>query len=349
LRLGRGPNGSGGAGGAGGGGVAVEVPQPAAPPRKAPLDPRGFKFSVVIPVFNSEPLVGTTIDRTVAFFEAQGFTYEIVLVNDGSTDNSWDVLRVAVERYTHVRAVNLLRNYGQHNANLCGLRHATGDYIITMDDDLQNPPEEIIHLINEAMTGPDVVFGKYRQKQAASHRALGSKAIGLVNRRIFGQPHDLTVSNFRILRRDVVDRISESRTAFPYVTGQALLYSNKQTNVDVEHAPRAVGKSTYSTVRIAKLVLRILFSYSLFPLRLSALIGFVISALSFAIGAAFIVHHFVDGSTVQGFTSVIVLLAFFNGVVIMMLSMLGEYVLRTLRQVTETESYHVLEEIGGNA
>ena len=96
-------------------------------------------------------------------------------------------------------------------------------------------------------------------------------------------------------------------------------------------------------------MLRILFSYSLFPLRLSALVGFVISALSFAIGAGFIVHHFIDGSEVQGYTSIIVLLAFLNGVIIMMLSMLGEYVLRTLRQVTETESYHVLEEIGGNA
>ena len=218
-----------------------------------------------------------------------------------------------------------------------------------MDDDLQNPPEEIIHLINEAMTGPDVVFGKYRHKQAPSHRALGSKAIGLVNRRIFGQPHDLTVSNFRILRRDVVERICESRTAFPYITGQALLYSNRQTNVDVEHAPRPVGKSTYSTLRIAKLVLRILFSYSLFPLRVSALVGFVTSALSFLIGIAFVIRHYIDGSSVQGWTSLIVIISFFNGVIIMMLSMLGEYVLRTLRQVTETESYHVLEEIGGNA
>ena len=324
--------------------------QAVAPRTKAPLDPRGFKYSVVIPVFNSEPLVGTTIDRTVAFFEGQGFAYEIVLVNDGSTDNSWDVLCDAVERHSHVRAVNLLRNYGQHNANLCGLRHATGDYVVTMDDDLQNPPEEIIHLINEAMTGPDVVFGKFRRKQAAGHRTLGSKAIGIINRRIFGQPHDLTVSNFRILRRDVVDRICESRTAYPYITGQALLYSNRQTNVDVEHAPRAVGKSTYSTIRIAKLVLRILFSYSLFPLRLSALIGFVISALSFAIGARR--SSCTTSSTAptsQGWTSLIVLIAFFNGVIIMMLSMLGEYVLRTLRQVTETESYHVLEEIGGNA
>ena len=158
------------------------------------------------------------------------------------------------------------------------------------------------------------------------------------------------MSNFRILRRDVVDRICASRSAYPYITGQALLYSSRPANVDVEHAPRAVGKSTYSPIRIAKLVLRILFSYSLFPLRLSAAIGFFISALSFAVGVGFVdpaLHRQTQAS--QGWTTLIVLLSFFNGVIIMMLSMLGEYVLRTLRQVTETESYHVLEEIGGDA
>jgi hypothetical protein len=189
------------------------------------------------------------------------------------------------------------------------------------------------------------VFGQFRHKEAAAHRTVGSKVIGLLNRRIFGQPPDLVVSNFRILRRDVVDRICTSRSAYPYITGQALLYSSKPANVEVEHAPRPAGKSTYSPIRLAKLVLRILFSYSLFPLRLSAAIGFFISALSFAVGVGFALHHFIAGSSVEGATTIIVLLSFLNGVIIMMLSMLGEYVLRTLRQVTETESYHVLDEI----
>ena len=313
------------------------------------LDAHRFTYSVVIPVFNSEQIVATTIDRTVAFFEEQGFSYEVILVNDGSTDGSWDVVREAAEHYTHVRAFNLLRNYGQHNANLCGLRHAVGHYIITMDDDLQNPPEEIIHLIDAAMAGPDVVFGKFRHKEATSRRKWGSKVIGLLNRRIFGQPADLVVSNFRILRRDVVDRISASRSSFPYITGQALLYCNRPANVDVEHSPREVGASNYSPVRIARLVLRILFSYSLFPLRLSAFIGFFISVLSFAVGVGVLVHHAIVGSQVAGWTSITVLISFFNGVIIMMLSMLGEYVLRTLRQVTDMEPYHVLEEVGTDA
>lgn len=331
-------------------GALLRISNPAAAPvAPAPLDMRGFMYSVVIPVFNSEPIVGTTIERTVAFFEGQGLSYEIVLVNDASTDGSWEVLRTAAARYPHVRAVNLLRNYGQHNANLCGMRRAKGDYIVTMDDDLQNPPEEIIHLIEKAMTGPDVVFGKFRHKQASAHRTLGSKAINMINRRVFHQPADLTVSNFRILRRDVVDRICKSRSAYPYITGQALLYSNRPANVEVEHAPRGAGKSTYSPVRIAKLVLRILFSYSLFPLRFSAVIGFLTSVLSFAIGVAFIVHHVVTHATVAGWTSLIVLMAFFNGVIILMLSMLGEYMLRTLQQVTEMEPYHVVEELGADS
>jgi glycosyltransferase involved in cell wall biosynthesis len=313
------------------------------------LDPHRFTYSVVIPVYNSEQIVATTIDRTVAFFESRGFSYELILVNDGSTDHSWDLLKRAATHYPHVYAANLLRNYGQHNANLCGFRRATGDYVITMDDDLQNPPEEIIHLIERAMTGPDVVFGQFRQKAAPAGRNLGSKVIGLINRRIFGQPPDLVVSNFRILRRDVVDRICTSRSAYPYITGQALLYSSSPANVEVEHAPRGAGKSNYSPLRIAKLVLRILFSYSLFPLRLSAAIGALISVLSFAIGIGFMVRHFLGNSRVEGVTTIIVLLSFLNGVIILMLSMLGEYVLRTLRQVTETESYHVLEELGSNA
>ncbi len=310
------------------------------------LDERAYTYSVVIPVFNSAGIVGETIDRTVAFFERESFKYEIILVNDGSADGSWQVLRDKAAQYEHVRAVNLLRNYGQHNANLCGMRASHGDYVITLDDDLQNPPEEIIHLIREAMHDRDVVFGQFRRKQAAAHRTLGSRLMGLLNRRIFGQPADLVVSNFRILRRDVVDRICSSRSAYPYITGQALLYSSNRSNVLVEHAPRPVGKSNYSLLRISRLVLRILFSYSSFPLRFSAAIGFAISGVSLVAGLVLVVRGLVSSSNVAGWTSVVVLLAFFNGVVIAMLSMLGEYVVRTLNQVTAQEPYHVVEQVG---
>jgi polyisoprenyl-phosphate glycosyltransferase len=311
------------------------------------MDRTAFTYSVVIPVFNSEAIVGETIDRVIGFFEDAGLKFELILINDGSRDGSWRIVKERAVAHSHIIALNLLHNSGQHKANLAGLREATGDYVITMDDDLQNPPDQIGLLIDEAMTGKDAVFGKFERKQAAGYRALGSKAIGLINRRIFGQPPDLTVTNFRILRRDVVDRICASRTAYPYITGQALLYSSNRSNVTVRHDPRPVGDSSYGFLRIAKLVATILFSYSSFPLRLAALFGFLVSAFAFVIGVTYLILGAVGTTRVEGWTSLIVLLAFFNGVTIALLSMLGEYTIRTLNSVSANEPYHVVERVGG--
>ncbi len=310
-----------------------------------PTEPALFTYSVVVPVFNSVDVVGTTIDRISQVFEEAGLRYQVVLVNDGSKDGSWDLIASRARSSQHVVALNLLKNYGQHHANLAGMREATGDYVITMDDDLQNPPDQALLLIAEAMKGHDVVFGRFERKQAPGYRRIGSKLISMVNRRIFAQPPGLAVSNFRILRRDVVDRICESRTAHPYITGQALIYSNNPADVLVRHEARPVGKSNYGLARILALVFAILFSYSLVPLRAGALIGFVVALGSFLLGVFYLVRApFVD-SPVAGWTTIAVLLAFFNGVVIALLSMLGEYVVRTLNAVSALNTYHVTERV----
>lgn len=309
------------------------------------LDPRQFTYSVVIPVYNSEQIVGTTVDRVVEVFTEAGLDHEVILVNDGSPDGSWDVIAEKARTLPSVVALDMLQNYGQHHANLAGLRESTGDYVITMDDDLQNPPDQALLLIAEAMTGKDVVFGQFETKQAAGYRRLGSKMIGAMNRRIFAQPDDLVVSNFRILRRDVVNRICSSQTAYPYITGQALLYSRKRSNVTVRHEPRAVGKSNYSMVRILRLVLTILFSYSSYPLRLAATVGFGISAVSFLLGTFYLLAGLFGHTRVQGWTTTVVLLSIFNGFTIALLSMLGEYVVRTLNAVSAQDSYHVTSRV----
>ena len=314
---------------------------------RAPKDPHQFTYSVVVPVYNSAAIVGETIDTIVKEFEAQGLALELILVNDGSSDNSWQVISDKARAASNIVAVNLLRNYGQHNANMAGFREATGDYVITMDDDLQNPPDQVRLLIDEAMRGRDVVFARFETKQAAGYRRLGSKLIGMMNRRIFGQPTDLVVSNFRILRRDVVDRICASRTAHPYITGQALQYSSNRSNVLVRHDPRKVGASSYSMTRILKLVFTILFSYSSFPLRLAATGGFVFAVLSFLLGAVYFVRGLVTDTAIPGWTTLVVLLSVFNGVTIGMLSMLGEYVVRTLNAVSAQETYHVVARVSG--
>jgi glycosyltransferase involved in cell wall biosynthesis len=315
-------------------------------PDRPLLDRREFTYSVVIPVYNSEQLVGQTIDRVVEVFEKAGLSYELILVNDGSPDRSWEVVADRARRTPHVVALNLLKNYGQHYANLAGFREAKGDYVITMDDDLQNPPDQVLVLIDAAMDGPDVVFGKFDRKQAAGYRRIGSRLINMINRRIFGQPTDLAVSNFRILRRDVVDRICGSRTAHPYITGQALMYSSNRANVLVRHEPRSVGKSNYNLVRILRLVFTIMFSYSSYPLRAAALGGFALSALSFVLGAFYLLRAiFVADTRVEGWTTLVVLVSAFSGFIIALLSMVGEYVVRTLNTVGSEDSYHVVERV----
>ena len=314
-------------------------------PLDDPADRASYTYSVVIPVFNSEQIVGDTVDQVVAVYTAAGLDHEVILVNDGSRDGSWDVIAEKARTIPHVVAIDLLHNYGQHHANLVGLRESTGDYVITMDDDLQNPPDQALLLIDEAMTGKDVVFGQFERKQAAGYRRLGTRAISAMNRRIFGQPPDLEVSNYRILRRDVVDRICASQTAYPYITGQALIYSRNRSNVMVRHEPRRVGSSNYSLVRILRLVLTILFSYSSFPLRFAAGVGFAIAVLSFLLGGIYVLLGVLGETQVQGWTTLVVLLSIFNGFTIAMLSMLGEYVVRTLNTVSSQERYHVVARV----
>ena len=312
-----------------------------------PFDSSDFTYSIVIPVYNSAPLVGHTVDRVVEVFDEAGLSYEVILVNDGSHDTSWDVIADRARRHERVTAINLLRNYGQHRANLAGFREATGDYVITMDDDLQNPPEEALKLIEKAMHGHDVVFGEFDRKQAAGYRRIGSRMISAVNRRIFLQPAGLVVSNHRILHRSVVDRINASRNAHPYITGQALMYSSNRANVTVRHEPREVGKSNYSFVRILTLVLTILFSYSSWPLRAAALGGFLVAGLSFVLGAFYLLSALWRDTQVEGWTTLVVLVSIFGGITIALLSMLGEYVVRTLDAVSEVDSYHISEKVTG--
>jgi glycosyltransferase involved in cell wall biosynthesis len=300
-----------------------------------------YKYSAVIPVFNSEAIVGDTIDRTVAFFEAHRFDYELIMVNDGSADGSWEVVRARAEANPHIIAIDLLRNYGQHNAVFCGLQHSTGDYAITLDDDLQNPPEEIIHLIEQILEGYDVVFGRFRIKEHVGYRRAGSRVIALVNRRVFHYPKDLAITNFRIIHRDVVERMINYRTSYPYIQGLALMFSSKRANVWVEHQPRPVGKSNYNWWRIGSLVMRILFNYSAFPMHAVTTIGVIVSVFSLLLGLFFVLRAVFVGVSVPGWTTVVVLLSFFNGINLIIMSMLGEYIIRLVNTVSSKESYHI--------
>lgn len=302
---------------------------------------KAVKYSVVIPVYNSADIVGTTIDRTVDLFEKNNWDYEMILVNDKSHDSSWEVVSQKALANPNIVAIDLLRNYGQHTANFCGFQHATGDYVITLDDDLQNPPEEIVHLINKAKEGHDVVLGQFRQRKQAAYRCWGSRLISFVNRRMFLRHEGLVLSNFRIIRRDVVDRICAYKTAYPYITGLVLMFASNPANVLVEHAERPVGKSNYNIRRIIKLVTRILFNYSSYPLRLVTIFGMIISIISFLLGLYYLGRGLFTSVKVPGWTTLVVLISFFNGITLLLLGMLGEYLIRLINQTSWSAPYHI--------
>lgn len=284
-----------------------------------------------------------TIKRTDAFLASTGDEYEVIVVNDGSRDETWSVVEKCARTNRRIVAINLLRNYGQHTAVLCGLRHSVGDYAVTLDDDLQNPPEEIRHLLHKAAEGHDLVFGRFRKKRHAWHRRIGTWLVGVLNRRIFGKPEDLVLTNFRLIRRDVVDRICAYRTNYPYVPGLALMFATRPANVLVEHEKRESGSSQYSLLKILQLVLRILFSYSTYPLRTVSLLGGTVAAASFAFGMIILVRALLGESQVLGWASIVVLLSFFNGISMMCLAMLGEYTVRLLNQTSGHSDYHIRE------
>jgi len=301
-------------------------------------------YSVVIPVYNSANIVALVIERTRAFFVQHGLSYEIILVNDGSRDGSWPVIAAQAALHPEVTAINLLRNYGQHNAVFAGIHHSRGLHVITIDDDLQNPPEEIIHLIDAMRDGNhDLVFGRFVQKQHSLVRRLGSGLIRQMNNRIFLCPPEIVPTNFRLIRRDVVDRMLGYRTAYPYTTGLALMFAQSVGNAWVNHQERHEGQSNYNLVRIISLVLRILFNYSIWPLRLVTVTGFVIASVSFLIGVILIMRKLFDSIQIEGWTGIMVMLALLNGVIILMLGMLGEYTIRILQQMNSKETYHIKE------
>lgn len=303
------------------------------------------QYSIVIPVYNSQDLVAKTVARTRDFLQSRGMRFEIILVNDGSRDDSWQVIAELARQDPRIIAINLLHNCGQHAANLCGFRQSRGDWLVTMDDDLQNPPEEIPKLVAAGETGHDLVMGRFQRKRHAAYRRLGTRFIGRVNRAIFGHEKGLVLSNFRLIRRDVVDRICAWHGPYPYIPGLCLMYSSRRTNVEVEHHRRHSGQSNYSLRRILSLVATLLFNYSSYPLRMVAGVGMLTALLAFALGLYYLLSSVLFGSSVEGWTTLVVLLSFFNGIVITMLAMLGEYVVRIINQISTSAPYIVSERV----
>lgn len=302
-------------------------------------------YSVVIPVFNSSQSIKLVVQKTVEFFENKELNYEIILINDGSKDYSWDEIKKLSLSNRKIKSINLLKNYGQHIAMKCGLIKSKGDWVITIDDDLQNNPNEIKKLIDKANNGYDLVIGNYKEKKHNLIRRIGSKIINKLVLKIFYGGKNIKLSNFRIIKRDIIQRFLEVSYTYPYIPGLLLSLSLNASNVDVAHNERLFGKSNYTINKIVKLVFNIVFGFSLMPLNFIILLGFFFSALSFLIGAIFLFLKVISVVSVPGWTSIIVLISIFNGLIFLILGMIGQYIIKFAKPSNIHEKYFITEEI----
>jgi glycosyltransferase involved in cell wall biosynthesis len=284
-----------------------------------------IELSFVIPVYNAETTIGPVVERIHELY--RDLPIEVVLVDDGSTDGSEHACAALLERFPRtVVFLHLARNFGEHGAVLAGLNHARGRYVAILDDDGQNPPEEVRTLYRAiADGGQDVVYGRYRVKRHDVWRNLGSRFHDRVANVMLRKPPDLYLSSFKILNRFTVDEITRYKGAFPYIDGLILRTTRSLGQVEVSHRS-AEGPSTYTLRKLVHLWLNMFLNFSITPLRISALLGVATSMVSLLLLVAIVVDKlYVNPNVTHGLPTVLVVVTLFAGVQLVILGTIGEY------------------------
>jgi len=282
-------------------------------------------LSIVIPVYNGAESIGELVAALAALTIPGG--HEIVLVNDGSPDHSLAVCCTLVETASiPITLVDLARNYGEHNAVMAGLRHATGAHVITMDDDLQNPPEEVEHLLAFTQeSGRDVIYTYYDEKQHARWRNLGSRFTNWIAGFVLDKPKNFYLSSFRCMNAFVVREITRYDGPFPYVDGLILQVTQDIDRLLVHHLPRAVGRSNYTLRRLLRLWMSMFVNFSVMPLRISTLTGFALSVTG-TLGGVATIAEALFSEPPPGWASLFAAVLLLSGVQLMILGIVGEYI-----------------------
>lgn len=267
--------------------------------------------------------------------------FEIILINDGSADRSLEVLLSIFKKYDNVKVVNLSKNFGEHNAVMAGLNSAEGAYVITMDDDLQNPPEEVLKLIAEAEKGYDVIYAQYPIKKQSLFRNLGSEVNDLMARALIKKPGEMKLNSFRIMKSYVVKEVIKYKAPYPYIDGLILRVTRNIGVTTVEHRQRREGRSNYTLGKLVGLWLNGFLNFSITPLRSFIYAGFVFACSGFLFALAMIIDYLFFNSTIPGWTSLITATLVFSGVQLLSIGMIGEYIGRIFLTQNLTPQYVV--------
>lgn len=305
-------------------------------------------ISIVSPVYRGEKMVSELVRRIVKNVETITPDYEIILVNDASPDNSWFEIEKECSRNTKVKGINLSRNFGQHYAITAGLNYAKGEWVVVMDCDLQDRPEEIPNLYKKTQEGWDIVYASRIERKDSFFKKLSSQIFHSIYSWLSGMKTDKSIANFGIYHSKVIkafNTMNEVARAF----GSLLSYVGfKTTAIEVEHSDRFEGKSSYSIYKLLKLSFDVIISNSNKPLRMAVALGFIMASLSFVIAIYNIIAHQIGFIKLEGFTTTVFSIWFVGGLILTVSGILGLYIGKIFDQVKGRPIYIVRDEININ-
>ena len=299
------------------------------------------RLSIVVPVYRSALILPRLIEQISAEMNQAGLAgnFELLLVNDASPDDSWQVILSLVKKYPFVRGISLRRNFGQHNATMAGLNCVRGEFVVIMDDDLQHPPQAINDMLRALGQNYDVCYTRYLNRQHVAWKKLGSQFNDLVATYLLNKPKGLYLSSFKAIRREVADEIVKYDGPYAYVDGLILDITRSITTIDVEHQARDEGEGNYNLRRSLSLWLKMATSFSVVPLRLATFLGFSVTALSAIFIIFLIIEKILHPDLPAGWTSLIATILFIGGMQTLFIGLIGEYLGRAYLKLNRKPQY----------
>lgn len=306
--------------------------------------------SFIIPCYRSEktlPNVVTEIEDAMQVLVTEGIYYchEIILVNDCSPDNTYDVIKQLCIASSHIHGINFSRNFGQHAAIMAGLRNAKGDYIVCLDDDGQTPANEVSKLLAKLEEGYDAVYAKYDNKHHSGFRNWGSRVNEHMLRIMLDKPSDLYVSSYFAIQKFIAKDMIQYENSYPYVIGLVLRATQNVANVPIQHRDRTIGKSGYTLTKLLGLWFNGFTAFSVKPLRIATFLGGICAIVGFVYGIYTIIKKFFTPNVPLGFSSLMAVLVFFGGIIMIMLGLIGEYIGRIYISLNNSPQYVIKEKI----
>lgn len=307
------------------------------------------KISFVIPCYCSEHSIHNVVKEVIKTVTNDGrYDYEIICINDYSPDGTFNVLKALAMNNTRIKILDLSRNFGQHSALMAGFNYVTGDIIVCLDDDGQNPPKEMFKLIDKLEEGYDLVSAKYRNKKHSLIRKIGTKISFAMSSYLVGKPKNIDLNSFYVFRRYVLDEIIKYKNPYPFVHGLILRVTRNMANVEIEHKERKEGQSGYNIKKLFSLWMNGFTAFSEKPLRIASVTGVICAFLGFAFGIIIIIRKLLNPSIMMGYSSMMAVILFLCGMIMLFLGLLGEYIGRIYISINDAPQFSIKESININ-